>query len=739
MFTYRAPKNKMKSWQNQFGALLLIFPISLAAAGRAALERQAAAGDAEAQYQLAEALFWGKKGRQDLEQAADWARLSAKQGHAKGQFRLAIQLLLGQGVKANVENDLLGYETLGQAVPGLEKLSEQGDADAQYKLALLHLRGLVKGKADQPYSPDGKRAARLFEKAAKGENVASQYRLASVYNSGLTGKPSRDKTLEWLRKAANNGSAYAAHDLWDVYLRYQGRRLVKLEEAKPFLIASAQQGLAGAQYHYGVALINGRLGPADKKAGFEWVKKAAGQGVGRAQFFLGATLMEGKDLQQDLPEAFYWLTLAIPGISPKDQERALRFKAINQGKLTVEERFEARQKALKFEPNKSRVTRNFSLGLAGAPSDTFIHMRVDLLTALTKQGNVSAMMYLGEYYYSTRNLNETLRWYKMAANKDHPVACAQLAMLYRQGVRNKLEPDLLQGLEWLRKAADLGHLHSMYRLGIHIFKGEVEGAKPGEGVKWITQAAERGSAHAQTSLGMMRLQGDFIEQDFAKAKEWFQTAARQNYDGAQYQLGKFYLNGRGQEKPNVQEAIKRFRLAARQGNPDAQFRLGIIHLEGTGGTKKDVQEGYRWLVISQRFKMPGVDATLKRYENVLTQAEKKRAIDEAAKFKAQNFFDPKGNGKEPAAAKVALPLKELTAKAHQGDADAQFHLAERYSSGDGVGLDSVQAWKWYKLAFLSGHGTAEAARQKMVKVQGMTLTQVLAATKLVSKFKPQKK
>lgn len=729
----------MKTWLNRLGALLLIFPISLAAADRVALERKAAAGDAEAQYQLAEALFWGKAGKQDLEQAADWARLSAKQGHAKGQYRLAVQLLLGQGVKAGVENDQLGYETLKQALPGLEKLAGQGDADAQYKLALLHLFGLAKGKADRPYAQNQKRAIGLLEKTANGGNVASQYWMASFSDTGLTGNRSWEKTLEWLRKAAKNGSANAAHDLWEVYQNSEGRR-VKLEEAKPFLIASAHQGLDKAQYDYGVALIEGKLGPADKKAGFEWLKKAAEQGVDPAQHLLGVSLLVGKHLKQDLPQAFYWLTLAREKVSPRDREQILRAMADNQGKLSAEERFEIRRKALKFKPALSQVTRNFRLGLAGARRDTINHMQVDLLTALVKQGNVAAMKVIGDYHHSKGNLKEAVRWYEMAAEKDHQFACVLLAELYIDGVPEKLEPNFDRGIKLLRKAVELGHLHSTYSLGMYIREGRVKGAKPAEGVKWITQATEQGYAPAQCSLGIERLNGELIEQDFAKAKELFLKAARQNYNGAQFELGKFYLDGKGAEKPNVQEAIKWFRLAALQGNSHAQLELGIIYLDGTGGVEKDVHEGYRWLVISRRFGKLGVDVTLERYKNLLTPAEKKRAIDKAAKFKPQNFFDWNGNAKEPAAAPVAKrPLKELTAKANQGNADAQFHLAQRYALGDGVPLDSIQAWKWYKLAAISGHGAADAVRQKMVKVQGMTLPQVIAANKLVREFKPQKK
>ena len=71
--------------------------------------------------------------------------------------------------------------------------------------------------------------------------------------------------------------------------------------------------------------------------------------------------------------------------------------------------------------------------------------------------------------------------------------------------------------------------------------------------------------------------------------------------------------------------------------------------------------------------------------------------------------------------------------------DAQCHLAERYAGGRGIALDPVQAWKWYQLADEGDHPTAAAARSKLVKVQGMTLDQILAARELVSQFKPRKK
>ena len=702
-------------------------------ADRAALEKQAAAGDAKAQYQLAEALFWGKGGPQDLEQAVDWARLSAKQGNAKGQFRLAIQLLLAQGAKASVENDQLGLKTLVQSVPGLKKLSAQGDADAQHKLALLYLRGLVKGKDNRPYMQGPKEAAELFGKSATQGNVGAQYWMTFIYKKGLLGKPSEGKALEWLRKAAESGSSVAGYEYWEMYRRSENLRS-KLDEAKPFLIAAAKSGLGTAQHQYAIALYEGMFGQVDKIAGIEWVKKSAAQGEKPAQFLLGLSFIKGETLERDLKEAYYWLNLARDSPSRKEQVNAKVYLEKIQSLLTLDDKFEIQQRVKKFEPKKTLVTRNSRLGLARASEEKIFHMRMELITILARQGNVNAMMKLGDTYRTKANMAEAVRWFEMAAKKNSKEACMALASFYYD---RKIK-DIPKSIKWLRKGAELGDIRCMIILGKTIFRGEVKGAKPREGVKWVVQAAGKSDAEAQTWLGLKRYEGDSMEQDFPKAKEWFMKAARQNYPDAQYCLGRFYREDRGKERNDVKEALKWFRLAARQGHPDAQHQVALFYLRGDG-VDKDVREGYRWLIISRRFGMPGVDATLKKYENALTQEEKQRAIILAAQFRPQSFYDPNGGGKEPVAVLVAkLPLKELMAKANQGNADAQFHLAQRYALGDGVKLDSVQAWKWYKLAVISGHDAAEGARQKMVKALGMTLTQVFAAQKLVRKFKPRK-
>jgi TPR repeat protein len=731
MFTGRVSTTNQMYRVHQF-LVCLVLPVSLAAADREALEKQAATGEAEAQYQLAEAYFWGHGGQQNLEQAADWARLSAEQGNAKGEYRFAVQLILGQGLKSNNENDKQGYEWLAKASIGLQKLADQGDHDAQYKLALLYFTGLVKGEEDNPYHIDEKKVVDLVKKAANGENVSSQFRLSVLHRYGIAVNRSNEKSVEWLRKAADNGSVYAANALWMMFRQFKGQ-LVKLDEAKPYLKSAAKQGLATAQHQYGVALGEGLLGGIDQEAGIEWVKKAAEQGLDPAQLLLGVTLSSDKILDQDLESSFVWLSLASTSQSREIRAKARKTLAGIRGEITPAKQLDLQQQVKNFKPKESLVTRNVDLGLQGAGRDITFPKQVDLLTALADEGNTAAMYKLGEVSRRAGKTKESLVWLEKAAKKKNIEACAMLARIFLSGNNGRMEPDKPGGIKWLKAAAKLGDVVSMNGLGERILNREVKGVQLDEGVKWITKAANNGLASAQTNLGRMFINGDVkgIKQDFPKAKEWLLKAARQNFPPAQFSLGQFYMQGREQGKPNHQEAIKWYRFAARQGHARAQFAMGMMHIDGTG-VEKSNQKGYKWLVIAKQYGMQGIDDRLSECAEKLNPNEIRRAVAEARQFRAQNYYHPNGAAKVEPIDK--FDIETLQFKADRGDTDAQFQLAQRYAAGDGVGLDSVQAYKWFLLAEKSGHDKAKAARRNMARALGMTIPQRSEGQKLAKAF-----
>lgn len=67
------------------------------------LEQAAAAGDAEAQSQLANMYLNGQGVAQDHALAHEWCLRAAEQGHADAQFMLGIMYELGLGGERNLE------------------------------------------------------------------------------------------------------------------------------------------------------------------------------------------------------------------------------------------------------------------------------------------------------------------------------------------------------------------------------------------------------------------------------------------------------------------------------------------------------------------------------------------------------------------------------------------------------------------------------------------------------------
>ena len=156
MFTGRVSTTNRMSGVHQILACLAL-PVTLAAVDREVFEKQAASGQAEAQYQLAEAFFWGRGGKQDLEQAADWARLSAEQGNAKAQAHLALMYLRGEGVTKDLvtgkawdtifdKNRLGAYEITDDVHITIDKGSRliRKMTDAQYHKAERMAKDMIR-------------------------------------------------------------------------------------------------------------------------------------------------------------------------------------------------------------------------------------------------------------------------------------------------------------------------------------------------------------------------------------------------------------------------------------------------------------------------------------------------------------------------------------------------------------------------------------------------------------------
>ncbi|WP_224985036.1 tetratricopeptide repeat protein [Geomonas agri] len=124
--------------------------------------------------------------------------------------------------------------------------------------------------------------------------------------------------------------------------------------------------------------------------------------------------------------------------------------------------------------------------------------------------------------------------------------------------------------KWAMKEfkADQKNPNSLYNLGIMYYKGEGVKADHNQGIEWIRKAAEKGHVQAQFLLGTFYDSGKDLAQDRATAAQWYRKAAKKGHTQAQFNLGLMYVNGEGVEKDHG-NAVVWLKKAARGGHQDA--------------------------------------------------------------------------------------------------------------------------------------------------------------------------
>lgn len=285
-------------------------------------------GYGQAQNRMGEFCRDGSYGvEKDSNEAAEWFRKAAQQGHASAQYELGRMYAEGQGVPKD----------LVQAEKWFRKGAEQGNASAQYELGLLYYKGeggLEKNEqealkwyckaVDQNHAgaknnlgylyqhtqsdlQDLKKAVELYTQAAQQGNASGQFNLGYVYYTG-TGfdAPDAEKAEEWFKKSAEQGHARAQSSLG--YLCLQSGRH---QEAMEWYTQAAEQGEASAQYRLFSMYYNGTgIAAPDFSKAAQWCRKAAEQGVVAAQRQMGILYEAGKGVEKDLDAAEAWYTQA---------------------------------------------------------------------------------------------------------------------------------------------------------------------------------------------------------------------------------------------------------------------------------------------------------------------------------------------------------------------------------------------------------------------------------------------
>jgi uncharacterized protein len=163
---------------------------------------------------------------------------------------LSFLLALPLSASADEFGDAMALFNKGSYAPAFKdfkRLADQGNSDAQLKLALMYHYGLG-------VKEDDKSAFKWMKKAAEQANAEAQYQLANFYLYGF-GVPGTEhdpdlNAVQWYFKAALQGHAEAQYSLGLMFLAGKGVESSP-EEGVKWITRAAEQGNPGAQSFLG--------------------------------------------------------------------------------------------------------------------------------------------------------------------------------------------------------------------------------------------------------------------------------------------------------------------------------------------------------------------------------------------------------------------------------------------------------------------------------------------------------
>jgi uncharacterized protein len=350
------------------------------------------------------------------------------------------------------------------------------------------------------------------------------------------------------------------------------------------------------------------------------------------------------------------------------------------------------------------------------PSRTF---NLDALLAKAKTGDLDAQVAVG-VYYDERDWSaaEALKWYKPAADRNHPRALCRMGLLLSQGRTGK--QDLVEAIRSFQKAESTGSPLARVYLGQMSFDGRGVPKDLARADDWCDKAntdlrklADEGDAEALCALAWMHLEGMGAEKSVPAAIESWKAAAELDSATALHQLGMFHLSARGGTK--TAEAMKWLLKAAAQGHADSQVGIGEI-LDVKDAENEDLHKARDWYTKAAQqghpkgqhrlgkmllFGKGGVEDPaegVKLYRSALRTATD-RTLQEVLNSLAFATNEGLGVKRDPKEA-----AKHLKAAADLGLALAQYNLGVFIVKEQNNNW--TEAVKWFLLAAKQGYGAA---------------------------------
>ncbi|MDQ6953158.1 MAG: tetratricopeptide repeat protein [Mariprofundaceae bacterium] len=513
-----------------------------------------------------------------FEDALHWFKSAANQGEAQAQYALAMMYIHGQTEDPNPQ----------QAKSWLVRSAQQGFPQAQYQLGILLEK---EGSANQNYE-------HWLNEAAKQGMGQAILHLIQLYDARNTPEDSQ-KATTWLIKAKAN---------------HLGKLTTLTSSLTSHIQAQAQAGQVPSMFLLANIYRQGSILETNKTLAYRWMLKAAQQHHIKASEAVAGMLLYGEGVPIDMKQAFHW------------------YQASDEAGSTHA---------------KSALGCMLVLGLGTPPN---IDQGVAFLKQAAQTGNPSAARNLGiievQGLIEETNDDAAIQWFKQASHGDDGVANNSLGVMYALG--RGVHPDMAlarkyfekvqetdnqaqfnlaiieargltdyarddEAVKWLQRSESNGNHRASFVLGLLYTKGKGVRQDTSQAIQYYERAIQHGSMDAKYNLAMLEYHGDHgLPLDAARAKELLVSLAKSGDVGGQNMLASIELNGLGMDV-NIHDALHWYQKAANHGYAMSQFNLGNMYRSGIGAAQSDRQAAYWYQQANQQDYPPAQNALAYMY------------------------------------------------------------------------------------------------------------------------------
>lgn len=455
------------------------------------------------------------------------------------------------------------------------------------------------------------KAVELAKPLADQGNADALYLMGFAHESGKGVEASKDKALEYYRKAAAMKHKDAIYRLSFNLLASEKEE--ERNQAREVLETSAKDDPAVAGRILGEAYLRGKLtAAADPDKALYWWKRAADAGdipsiLLTARFYEGQFgLAERKDLKESLASYAKAAGLGDAGA----------MAALGSRLLSGDEKIRDEQKGREWL-KKAIAAKEYSAYLA-----------------------------LGDYEENVKkNLKNALAEYERGKDAGQVDCMLRTADFYIEG--KGVEKDAARGIALLEKAAEAGNPMASMRLAESALGAE----KPDMlvGYKHLLSASNGNLVAAQHALGRLYLSGKLAVADVPAGIAWLTRAAQGGSAQAQYDLASIYVQGGTGVPQNLENAGQLFMLATNQGHAPSTLALARMLQEGIG-TKADLVKAWALATLAQE---RGEESAKKVIEAIAEKLDDKQKAE--AKKLLEDIKSGKTAGSKPDAAAPSAP------------------------------------------------------------------------------------